>query len=89
MLIKTLKYVIGSIILVILISLLNSCGKKIGIIHPDKCKEMKFITIDNIEINGYPDNLKSAWGKFYYSDHERFIEVKEVVCTRYGYWDEN
>lgn len=87
--IKILKYGIGIIMLFILIVLLNSCGKKVGIIQPDKCKELKFITIDGIEINGYPDNLRHKYGKFYYLDPERFIEVKEVICTRYGYWDEN
>lgn len=86
---NVIKYIICILILFMLVSMINSCSKKIGIITPNKCKEMKFITIDNKELIGNEENLFEKYGKMYYLDNEKVIEIKEIYCTRYGYWDED
>lgn len=66
----------------------HGCSKKIGLIQPDECIEMQFKTIDDEILTGKESNIHRLYSKIFYSDNNRIVEVKEITCTKYGYWYE-
>lgn len=83
-----IKTVVLFAIIGLIIFGVHGCSKKIGLVQPDECIEMSFTTIDDEIIIGKERDIYRLYSKLYYSDNNRVVEVKEIICTKYGYWYE-